>query len=44
VAGHTKALVVDVCQFPGGLPGTDTYIRLIDEVVKRLAGALATHS
>jgi len=44
VATRTNAVVVDVCQFPGGLPGTDTYISLIDVVVKRIAEALATHS
>src|SRR6185295_13042 len=30
VAARTNAVVVDVCQFPGGLPGTDTYVSLID--------------
>jgi zinc/manganese transport system substrate-binding protein len=44
VADHTKAVVVEVCQFPGGLPGTNTYIGLVDAVVKRIAAALATHS
>ena len=44
VAARTNATVVDVCQFPGGLPGTDTYLSLIDVVVKRIAQALATHS
>jgi len=41
VAAHNQAQVVDVCQFPGALPGTATYIELIDTVVKRLAQALA---
>jgi zinc/manganese transport system substrate-binding protein len=44
VAARTNAVVVDVCQFPGGLPGTDTYISLIDAVVKRITQALATHA
>lgn len=43
VASRTKAVVIEVCQFPGGLPGTDTYLSLIDAVVKRVAEALATH-
>jgi len=41
VAAHNSAQVVEVCQFPGGLPGTDTYIDLIDTNVKRIAQALA---
>src|SRR6185295_18951544 len=44
VAARTNAVVVDVCQFPGGLPGTDTYVSLIDADVKRIAQALASHS
>ena len=41
VAGHTGATVVEVCQFPGGLPGTDDdYIALIDAVVEAIAGTL----
>jgi ABC-type Zn uptake system ZnuABC Zn-binding protein ZnuA len=43
VAARTNAVLVDVCQFPGGLTGTDTYLSLIDTVVKRVAQALATH-
>lgn len=42
VAAHNHAMVVDVCQFPGALPGTATYLELIDTVVKRVAQALAT--
>ncbi|MEO8196809.1 MAG: metal ABC transporter substrate-binding protein [Thermoanaerobaculia bacterium] len=42
VAGHNGAQVVDVCQFPGALPGTTTYIDLMDTNVKRIAHALAT--
>lgn len=41
VAAHNSAQVVDVCQFPGALPGTATYIDLIDTNVKRIAQALA---
>ncbi len=41
VASHNGARVVDVCQFPGALPGTATYIDLIDVNVKRIAQALA---
>ncbi len=41
VAGHNGARVVEVCQFPGGIPGTVTYIDLIDTNVKRIAQALA---
>lgn len=44
VASRTNAVIVEVCQFPGGLPGTQTYLSLIDTVVKRIAQALATHS
>ena len=41
VAGHTGATVVEVCQFPGGLPGTDDdYFALIDAVVDAIADAL----
>ena len=43
VATRTNAALVDVCQFPGGLPGTETYLSLIDTVVKRLAQALASN-
>lgn len=40
VASHNGARVVEVCQFPGGLPGTATYLDLIDTNVKRIAAAL----
>src|ERR1700730_6160560 len=40
VASGTGAKVVDFAQFPGGIPGTDTYMKLIDTLVSRLAGAL----
>ena len=41
VAERAGAVVVDVCQFPGGLPATPTYLDLIDSVVKRLVQAFA---
>lgn len=40
VARSTGAKVVDFSQFPGGIPGTDSYVSLIDQLVKRLADAL----
>jgi ABC-type Zn uptake system ZnuABC Zn-binding protein ZnuA len=42
VAGHAGAVVVDVCQFPGGVPGTDgDYLSLMDANVSAITGALA---
>lgn len=40
VAASTGAHVVDFAQFPGALPGTDSYVGLIDTLVSRLAAAL----
>jgi zinc/manganese transport system substrate-binding protein len=40
VARSTEAKVVEVSQFPGGIPGTDSYVSLINQLVKRLADAL----
>ena len=40
VAGATGATVVEFSQFPGGIPGTDSYVKLIDTLVSRLADAL----
>src|SRR6266513_2503739 len=40
VASATVAKVVDFAQYPGALPGTDNYIKLIDALVSRLAAAL----
>ena len=40
VASATGAKVVEFAQFPGGLAGTDSYVKLIDTLVSRLAGAL----
>ena len=42
VASHTEASIVNVAQFPGGLPGTDSdYLALMDANVKAIASALA---
>lgn len=41
VAAETGAVVVDVCQFPGGLPDTDDdYFALMDRDVQVIAAAL----
>src|SRR5690349_4579447 len=40
VAEATGAKVVEFCQFPGGLPNTATYVKLIDALVNNLAAAL----
>jgi len=40
VAESTGAKVVDFAQFPGALPNTDTYVKLIDVLVNNLAAAL----
>jgi zinc/manganese transport system substrate-binding protein len=40
VASATGAKVVDFAQYPGGLPNTDTYVKLIDALVARLSAAL----
>ena len=41
VAGRTGAVVVDVCQFPGGLPGTQNdYLALIDADVKAIVAGV----
>ena len=39
-ASATGAKVVEFSQFPGGLPGTDNYVKLIDALISRLAAAL----
>src|ERR1700682_3053868 len=38
-ASATGAKVVDFSQFPGGLPNTETYVKLIDALIARLAAA-----
>lgn len=40
VASATGAKVVEFSQFPGGISGTDSYVKLIDTLVSRLAVAL----
>src|SRR5712692_9387451 len=40
VASATGAKVVEFSQFPGGLPGTDSYVKLLDTLISRLAAAL----
>ena len=40
VASATGAKVVEFSQFPSGIPGTDSYVKLIDTLVSRLADAL----
>ena len=40
VASSTGAKVVDFAQYPGALPNTDSYVKLIDVLVNRLAAAL----
>jgi zinc/manganese transport system substrate-binding protein len=40
VASSTGAKVVDFAQYPGAFPGTDSYVKLIDTLVSRLAAAM----
>jgi zinc/manganese transport system substrate-binding protein len=40
VASASGAKVVDFAQYPGGLPGTDSYVKLIDKLVANLSAAL----
>jgi zinc/manganese transport system substrate-binding protein len=40
VARSTGATVLDFSQFPGGTPNSDSYVALIDQLVKKLADAL----
>jgi zinc/manganese transport system substrate-binding protein len=40
VASSTGARVVDFAQYPGGLPDTDSYVKLIDRLVANLSAAL----
>ena len=41
VAARTSATVVDVCQFPGGIPGTQSdYVALLDADVKAIVAGL----
>src|SRR5437016_5536016 len=40
VAGATGAKVVEFAQYPGALPGTDSYVKLIDRLIANLSAAL----
>ena len=40
VASATGAKVVDFAQYPGALPDTETYLKLMDALISRLAAAL----
>jgi zinc/manganese transport system substrate-binding protein len=40
VASATGAKVVDFAQYPGALPATDTYVKLMDVLIARLSAAL----
>jgi zinc/manganese transport system substrate-binding protein len=40
VASSTGAKVVDFAQYPGALPDTDSYVKLIDTLVSRLSAAM----
>jgi ABC-type Zn uptake system ZnuABC Zn-binding protein ZnuA len=40
VASATGAKVVDFAQYPGGVAGTDSYVKLIDKLVANLSAAL----
>jgi zinc/manganese transport system substrate-binding protein len=40
VASSTGAKVVEFAQYPGALPGTDSYVKLIDKLVANLSAAL----
>ena len=40
VAGSTGARIADVAQFPGALPGTESYVAFMDIIVARVATAL----
>src|SRR3954470_15519272 len=40
VASSTGAKVVEFAQYPGGLSGTDTYVKLIDRLIANLSAAL----
>src|SRR5438270_6064049 len=40
VAGATGAKVVEFAQYPGALPGADSYVKLIDRLIANLSAAL----
>ena len=39
IARSADATVIDVAEFPGGIPGTDSYVNLVNQLVKRMADA-----
>jgi len=39
IARSADATVIDVAEFPGGIPGTDSYVNLVNQLVKRVADA-----
>ena len=39
IARSTEATVIDFSVFPGGIPDTDSYVTLIDQLVKKFASA-----
>ena len=41
VARQTNGVVLDLSQQPGALPGTDTYVTMMDSIVRTLVKALA---
>ena len=40
IARSADATVIDVAEFPGGIPGTDSYVSLVNQLVKRVADAV----
>lgn len=40
VARSSEATLVEVSEFPGGMPGADSYVTLINQLVKELAAAM----
>jgi hypothetical protein len=40
VARQANGIVLDVSQQPGAIKGTDTYVSLMDTLVRTIAGAL----
>ena len=42
VARQTSGIVLDVSQQPGAIKGTDTYVSLMDTLVRTIATALAS--
>jgi zinc/manganese transport system substrate-binding protein len=40
IARSADATVIDVAEFPGGIPGADSYVNLVNQIVKRVADAV----